>query len=350
MAPTPSASSSATSTVFAPRPPRRGLKPDGKNSNRPIASSAVCRSTSPTSTSSSFDVTETKRPAPEKTLEVITFDLDDTLWPTTPVVNAANEALIEWCASRLGARFPRTPTVHATMKRIREQRECEAVARGVTAEPMSYAAIRIAGATRAAIEAGIPESDAVATVARGYHLAWIPMRNAMARELVFPGVREALREIRERHPGAVVGSITNGFGSAEGAGLGEFFDFEISAEALIDEHMVHGEMARKPHPYPFQLAMGIAIADYGFSGDSDAWVHVGDDVLNDCYAAKQFDFKTVYVSDPSVTPYQSGGGAPHVETKLRGVAESARADVVDASIETVRALPGLLAGWYDVAR
>jgi len=350
MAPTPSASSSATSTVFAPRPPRRGLKPDGKNSNRPIASSAVCRSTSPTSSSSSFDVTETKRPAPEKTLEVITFDLDDTLWPTTPVVNAANEALIEWCASRLGARFPRTPTVHATMKRIREQRECEAVARGVTAEPMSYAAIRIAGATRAAIEAGIPESDAVATVARGYHLAWIPMRNAMARELVFPGVREALREIRERHPGAVVGSITNGFGSAEGAGLGEFFDFEISAEALIDEHMVHGEMARKPHPYPFQLAMGIAIADYGFSGDSDAWVHVGDDVLNDCYAAKQFDFKTVYVSDPSVTPYQSGGGAPHVETKLRGVAESARADVVDASIETVRALPSLLAGWYDVAR
>jgi len=282
----------------------------------------------------------------DERLEVITFDLDDTLWPTTPVVNAANEALIEWCSARLGGRFPRTARVHATMKRIREQRECEAAARGTTAEPMSYAAIRIAGATRAAIECGIPESDAVATVARGYHLAWIPMRNAMARELVYPGAAEALRAIRERHPGVAVGSITNGFGSAAGAGLGEFFDFEISAEALIDEHMVHGEMARKPNAYPFQLAMGIAIADHGYSGDADSWTHVGDDVLNDCYCAKQFDFKTVHVCDPTTKPYESGGGAPYAEKSLRGGVEANSDAVVDGVISHVRELPELLDRWY----
>ena len=316
--------------------------PAGAKRKRSSATSA----TSTSAPSGASSGASTPRGARGKTLEVLTFDLDDTLWPTTPVVNAANEALIEWCSARLGGRFPRTPQVHAKMKRIREQRECEAAARGTTAEPMSYAAIRIAGATRAAIEAGIPESDAVATVARGYHLAWIPTRNAMARELVYPGVREALAEIRARHPGVVVGSITNGFGSGAGAGLGEFFDFELSAEALIDEHMVHGEMARKPNPYPFQLAMGIAIADHGFSGDSDAWAHVGDDVLNDCYAAKQFDFKTVHVHDPETKPYQSGGGAPYAETSMRGTVEAEAESYVDGVVTHVRELPALLDSWY----
>jgi putative hydrolase of the HAD superfamily len=143
-----------------------------------------------------------------------------------------------------------------------------------------------------------------------------------------------------------VGSITNGFGSAAGAGLGEFFDFEISAEALIDEHMVHGEMARKPNAYPFQLAMGIAIADHGYSGDADSWTHVGDDVLNDCYCAKQFDFKTVHVCDPKTKPYESGGGAPYVEKSLRGGVEANSDAVVDGVISHVRELPELLDRWY----
>ena len=283
----------------------------------------------------------------KKRLEVITFDLDDTLWPTTPVVNAANEALIDWCTERLGQKFPKTPVVHAAMKLVREERDAQARARGdAAAEPMSYAAIRIAGAVRAARACGIPEHDAVAVIARGYHLAWIPTRNDMARRLVFPGVREALASLREAYPNATIGSITNGFGSATGAGLGEFFDFEISAEALIDEHMVHGEMARKPHAYPFQLAMGIACGEHGYSGDADTWVHVGDDVLNDCYCAKQLDLRTVHVKDPNVNPYQSGGGAPYAETSMRGAVEADAASHVDGVVTHVRELPGLLSTWY----
>ena len=42
--------------------------------------------------------------------------------------------------------------------------------------------------------------------------------------------------------------ITNGLGSAAGAGLGEFFDFEISGDALMDEMMVHGG-AKPSHPH-----------------------------------------------------------------------------------------------------
>jgi len=109
---------------------------------------------------------------------------------------------------------------------------------------------------------------------------------------------------------------------------------------------VHGEMARKPNAYPFQLAMGIAIADHGYSGDADSWTHVGDDVLNDCYCAKQFDFKTVHVCDPTTKPYESGGGAPYAEKSLRGGVEANSDAVVDGVISHVRELPELLDRWY----
>ena len=76
------------------------------------------------------------------------------------------------------------------------------------------------------------------SVSRGYHLAWIPARGEKAAELLFDGAREMLRELRANHPNAAIGSITNGLGSARSAGLGEFFDFEISADELMDSEGV----------------------------------------------------------------------------------------------------------------
>ena len=54
--------------------------------------------------------------------------------------------------------------------------------------PLSFAALRIAGGFRAAVELGVPEPDAVGIVSRGYHIAWIPTRGVAAREHLFDGV------------------------------------------------------------------------------------------------------------------------------------------------------------------
>lgn len=222
--------------------------------------------------------------------------------------------------------------VYVMMKWICEQWECEAAARGTTAESMSYAAIRIVGVMWVVIECGILESDVVVMVVWGYYLVWILMWNVMVWELVYSGAAEALRAIRERYSGVVVGLIMNGFGSVVGVGLGEFFDFEIFVEVLIDEYMVYGEMARKSNAYSFQFAMGIAIADYGYLGDVDLWMYVGDDVLNDCYCVKQFDFKMVYVCDLMMKLYESGGGAFYAEKSFRGGVEVNSDVVVDGVI------------------
>ena len=66
--------------------------------------------------------------------------------------------------------------------------------------------------------------------------------------------------MREKYPKCVIGSITNGLGSASESGLREFFDFEISADELIDKEGVNGDVARKPSPWPFRRAQTMATA------------------------------------------------------------------------------------------
>jgi len=39
--------------------------------------------------------------ASDGVVEVFTFDLDDTLWPTTPVVQRANQAFVDFCQTRI---------------------------------------------------------------------------------------------------------------------------------------------------------------------------------------------------------------------------------------------------------
>ena len=55
-------------------------------------------------------------PPGARDVEVITFDLDDTLWPTTPVVMAANQALVDFCQERIPG-FPDCAGVNARMPR-----------------------------------------------------------------------------------------------------------------------------------------------------------------------------------------------------------------------------------------
>ena len=60
-------------------------------------------------------------------VEVITFDLDDTLWPTTPVVAHANQAFVDFCSERIPG-FPDTAGVNEYMKARRRARGTPRVA------------------------------------------------------------------------------------------------------------------------------------------------------------------------------------------------------------------------------
>ena len=61
-------------------------------------------------------------------VEVITFDLDDTLWPTTPVVMAANKAFVDFCQERIPG-FPDCAGINEYMKVSATRRTQSHVAR-----------------------------------------------------------------------------------------------------------------------------------------------------------------------------------------------------------------------------
>ena len=78
------------------------------------------------------------------------------------------------------------------------------------------------------------------------------------------------------------------------------------------------------------------------------WVHVGDDVLNDCKAAKEhLKCRTVLVSNENVVKYVSGGGAPWAECpEAVEEAENSKSLYVNAEITSVGDLPRVLVEWY----
>jgi len=322
------------------------------------------RTSSASSSSSSASVDDTRE------LHVLTFDLDDTVWPTLPVVTAANESYIKWLQTRV-QNFPETRVMNELMKGIREEREEMFRMRGEEHVALSYASIRIAAAVKAMTTlCDVCEHDAIGMAARGYHLSWIPTRNSTGGKLLFHGVRECLETVRERYPRCVIGSITNGLGSASESGLREFFDFEISADELIDKEGVNGDVARKPSPWPFRRAQTMAQTFMLESGNANRasdddvisslkigdhklerayWVHVGDDVLNDCKAAKvHLNCRTVLVRDVNVVKYVSGGGAPWAERpEAVEEAEKNKALYVDEEIVSVGDLPDILGKWFN---
>ena len=98
----------------------------------------------------------------------------------------------------------------------------------------------------------------------------------------------------------------------------------------------------KPSPRIYQHALRRAVGAGGLLGD-EAWVHVGDCLLNDAAASKRAGAATVWLDAPA-DPLASFSTASADEQARRQAARAeALADgAVDARIESMDALPGAL--------
>ena len=207
-------------------------------------------------------------------LRLISFDLDDTLWPTGPVVQAANGAL----ASAVGT------TPEELQSRLK-------MARTGANPPPSYSEARTI-----AIECWLIERDGPSPSRRAeaehFFQSWLAARHTAAEDLLFDGAAEAVAAVRAQHPEAIIAAITNGRGDPLAMpALRKHFDFTVSAED------VGIYPARKPAAAPFLAALRKA----GVEAKPALWAHVGDDLLNDVQAAKRLGAWSIWL-DPS------GGG------------------------------------------
>lgn len=263
-------------------------------------------------------------------LRLVTLDLDDTLWPTGPVVRSANLAL---AAAVVG-------DTEDLQDRLR-------TARSSTNRP-SYSEARVL-----AIESWLNERDGSARSRRAeaeqWFDLWLAERHAAAGRLLFDGAAEAVAAVRHQHPDALIAAVTNGRGDPLAMpALRPHFDFTISAE----DAGIYPE--RKPAPAPFVAALRRA----GVTRPTPAlWAHVGDDLINDVQAAKGLGAWTVWLGDDdahaevgpvSSSPDDAVAPAPWYSTMsaeecaMRVRAADAARGTADATIREISELPAAL--------
>ena len=197
-------------------------------------------------------------------IKLITFDLDDTLWDTAPVIVSAEAILRDWLsehAPRLGA----VPVEH--LFEIRK--------RLVEAEPdlkHRISALRRRVLFQALQEAGYAQTDAGDLADKSFEV----FLHARHQIEIFPEVQPALELLRQHY---TLGVVTNGNADVRRLGLADFFRFALCAEDMG---------VGKPDPRPFQEAMRLGDATPSNS------VHIGDHPGDDIAGAQRAGMRAIW--------------------------------------------------------
>eukprot|EP00854_Cymbomonas_tetramitiformis_P001091 gene1091-1645_t len=309
-------------------------------------------------------------PSAESTpLKLLTFDLDDTLWPTAAVVASANSALVQGLRE-VGAEAAEVSSIQDRIRTIRQASPTKLsysnmrilaveslLADVAPVEISSWAAVGNFSAADAVIAEDWVRSGSWEAlrgkVAEGLFSVWLEERHAAAEASLFPGAAEALQHCRDDHPECIIGAVTNARGDPKCMpSLCELFDFTVSGED--PEVFPHA----KPAPRIFEVALTKAEqlhmgCDFNSSSGGapdtyrvhQGWVHVGDCLVNDVDASKAMGAKTVWLdfdSDEDASPSFSTASPEVVAERCAAAAAALSGGRVDKQIGDIRELPSAL--------
>jgi putative hydrolase of the HAD superfamily len=199
-----------------------------------------------------------------KHLSALTFDLDDTLWDNRPVLMAAEQALYAWLCQhypRIKQRYTledmwslrqdlllRTPELRHDVTRLRK------------------ASLRIAAQSTGYDNSLVEPAFAV----------FIEARHQVTP---YSDVEPALRRLR--NAGYRLGTLTNGNADVERLGLGQLFDFSLSAKST-------GKA--KPDPRMFEEACQRAHVS------TAELAHIGDEASTDLAGANNAGVTAIWMN------------------------------------------------------
>ena len=144
-------------------------------------------------------------------VRLVTLDLDDTLWPIATVIARAESRLHDWLTANCPATAARFPV--DALRSLR--REVDALYPELAGD---ISALRRQSIALALERAG----DDAMLANKAFDVFW-SARNEVE---CFEDVRPALASLKSRY---IVAAVTNGNACVKLAGLGEYFDFAISA-------------------------------------------------------------------------------------------------------------------------
>lgn len=200
-------------------------------------------------------------------LRLITFDLDNTLWPVDEVIRRAERTCSEWIASH-----------HPDAAAALSAQQIRAVRDQLVLENAGYlnnlTALRKDAMARAFMQAGFGEQEARHIAAEAF-LVFHDARNTVT---FFPGAMDVLEALADSY---TLGALSNGNADLTRIGIGDLFAFHHTAESI-------GK--RKPAPDMFHAALRSA------GVPATQALHVGDHPQEDIQAALDQGFHAVWAN------------------------------------------------------
>lgn len=274
-------------------------------------------------------------PTNQKTVGLITFDLDDTLFPIGVVIDEANKAFARAMerfgyegikpseitevgkiireelppieAAALSHTEIRSLAIRRVMEEITFQRKLVEIAEDFSTDVENLNKIIVQSAQRWAAQSVSPSTvDAVLT-------AWEMERHHASERHLYPEVIDVLKEIKEKHPDVIIGAVTDGKANPllMTFTLMSYFDFCMSWEddqgaranffKELDNVEGNAELtwiykaALEKANERVQVNANMIGADVKEIGHDSIWIHVGDDLAYDVGGAASCGAKTVYV-------------------------------------------------------
>ena len=201
------------------------------------------------------------------TLKLITFDLDDTLWPVKPVLLRAEQIGYDW----LKTQHPEIAAQHS-LDQLHARRFAL-----LKAEPdlqHNLTALRKKALHQLFLDAGHPHLEAT----QHSEAAFSVFHAARNDVTLFPQVRDILEQLAQHY---TLGSLTNGNADLNRIGLGDLFAFQHSAESVG---------RRKPEPDIFNAALLSA------GVQPHEVLHIGDHPHEDVQAARDHGWHAAWAN------------------------------------------------------
>jgi len=203
----------------------------------------------------------------ENRIQLLTFDLDDTLWELAPVLRRAETLSYNWLQSN-------APTVTElfTVEQLRELRSQIARDR----PDLSHRVTELRKLLlRQAMTLAQIEEHRIEALSDAAFQVFLQARHEVE---LFEAAEAGLDHLRGHF---TLAAITNGNFDISAVGLNRYFSFSVNAERL---------QRAKPHPEPFEEALRMA------GCRADQCIHIGDDIENDVRGAQRVGFATIWLN------------------------------------------------------
>lgn len=213
-------------------------------------------------------------------VKVLSFDLDDTLWPLKPTLERAEKQTYEW----LQQHAPKICNL-LSVDGITEYRQ-QFFAQHAS-EHHQISALRIRCYHQLASQSGYSQEHAASIAAQAFTV-FIKLRQQVR---YFDHAQSTLETLSQRY---LLGAITNGNADLNHMSIGHLFGFCVSAEQAA---------CSKPEAAIFKLAQQQASNCVSEQLLAQQIVHIGDGLLFDIFGANAAGFKTVWFNhDDQITP------------------------------------------------